>query len=429
MAICHLSDNIFADQEVYDLKGIVGSLESARMRLAGMKVGEIVEILNALGKRMVSDPDLRALEGASYMSIWLRRESLESMCRLSLRDPGYLDGFVETSGKSKMTAQPRGVACHWLANNVPTLGFFSVMMALLTKNASLVKVSETNLGVLREVLSALQGIRLEKDGKALDGAMLTGCVALVSFPSADAALSAEMSSAADVKIIWGGAEAVSGVMALPQKEGCESLVFGPKYSFGVFDAGMVRSEAFKEELRQVATDIVLFNQMACSSPQVLFFEKGGRDLKEIARMLGEAFEKVSPRLLRAPMPEGLCIEVIAARWRYLLDEGRDVVSAKGLDWTILLDRDEGLAEPVQGRCVFLREVDQIEQVLPLVNRRIQAIVAGIEDGGRRERFARLATFAGADRIVAPGHAHEFVLPWDGMLALDRMVRWVSLRGD
>ena len=34
---------------------------------------------------------------------------------------------------------------------------------------------------------------------------------------------------------------------------------------------------------------------------------------------------------------------------------------------------------------------------------------------------------GADRVVPVGKLHDFDLPWDGVLPLNRLVRWVLLR--
>jgi hypothetical protein len=121
--------------------------------------------------------------------------------------------------------------------------------------------------------------------------------------------------------------------------------------------------------------------------------------------------------------------IINARATYLLSEGKDCVAPKDLGWTILINRDPTLEEPVQGKCIFVKEIDAVEEVIPLVNHRIQAITIGIPDRAKREAFARQATYRGADRIVIPGTIHDFTLPWDGIMTLNRLVRWVILRNN
>ena len=110
----------------------------------------------------------------------------------------------------------------------------------------------------------------------------------------------------------------------------------------------------------------------------------------------------------------------------LLAHDKDVVAPEGLDWTILISRDPGFEEPIHGGCIFIKEVEDINEVLPHITRKIHAIVLVTVDEKRGEAFAKIATERGADRIVLPGAAHDFVLPWDGVMALNRLVRWTIL---
>ena len=45
----------------------------------------------------------------------------------------------------------------------------------------------------------------------------------------------------------------------------------------------------------------------------------------------------------------------------------------------------------------------------------------------RRAFAEAVSARGVDRIVPLGRMHDFDLPWDGVLALNRLVRWVILK--
>ena len=78
-----------------------------------------------------------------------------------------------------------------------------------------------------------------------------------------------------------------------KKTTCKDLIFGPKYSFAVFDKSAIESDDFEEYLENLVTDIIAFNQKACSSPQVLFLEKSKLPIEEIAQMLSQKFEKIN----------------------------------------------------------------------------------------------------------------------------------------
>ncbi len=76
-----------------------------------------------------------------------------------------------------------------------------------------------------------------------------------------------MSLKADARIVWGGKSAVDSISFLPKKTTCKDIIFGPKYSFAVFDKSAIESNDFEEYLENLVTDIIAFNQKACSSPK------------------------------------------------------------------------------------------------------------------------------------------------------------------
>lgn len=419
-------DGEFKDAEFENFDKIAASVSENRAGLAGLPLKAIIELLDRLGRSIIKDRRLATLDGASYISLWLHRDNLERICRLNFGNNSFPDGFLDSGNGFKMMAQPRGVVCHWVASNVPTLSFFSLIMGILTKNGNVLKVSEENKDILIALIRCLSELKADLDGKEHSGMDIVKAISVVSFDSKETAHSEAFSMIADCKIIWGGGDSVKSITALPQKETCETIPFGPKYSFGVFDRASVEGADFRAALKKTLQDILLFNQMACSSPQVLFFEKSGKPLKEIAQIMEEEFKRMPKQLLGRPIPQYIASKIVNARGMYMLSEDRDVVASEGLDWTILISNEPGLEEPIHGGCIFIKEVGDIDEVLPHITRKIQAIVMVTADEKKGEAFARKATEKGADRIVLPGAAHDFVLPWDGIMALNRLVRWTIL---
>jgi len=419
-------DGEAGDIEFENFDKIAASIADNRAKLIGFPLRAIIELLSQLGRSIIKDKQLAALEGASYISLWLRRDNLERICRLNFGNNSFPDGFVESGNGFKMMAQPRGIVCHWVASNVPTLSFFSLVMGVLSKNGNVLKVSEENKDVLIALIKGLSDLKVDVDGREYSGRDIAKAISVVSFESRETAHSEAFSLIADCKIIWGGGDSVRSITALPQKETCEVIPFGPKYSFGVFDRGSVEGADFRAALRKTLQDVLLFDQMACSSPQVLFFEKSGKPLREIAQIMQEEFGHLPQHLLGRPIPQYIASRIVNARGMYMLSDDKDVVAPEGLDWTILISRDPGFEEPIHGGCIFIKEVEDINEVLPHITRKIQAIVLVTVDEKRGEAFAKIATERGADRIVLPGAAHDFVLPWDGVMALNRLVRWTIL---
>jgi hypothetical protein len=277
-------------------------------------------------------------------------------------------------------------------------------------------------------LKHLDEIEVEFDGERYSGRDIVKAISIVSFDGKNYEDSKKFSLIADCKIIWGSSEAVSAVTALPQKEHCEIISFGPKYSFAVFDREYIESDHFEEALENSVMDIAIFNQMACSSPQVIFFEKNNYfTIKEIAQRMKFYFEKLPERLLTQYIPQEMASRIINARGMYLLDENKDILKSDDLAWTIFIDDAINLEEPVQGKCIFIKEIDEVDKVLDLITRKIQAMSVCILNPDKKREFAKTATYKGVDRIVMPGKIHDFDLPWDGILTLNRLVRWVILK--
>jgi hypothetical protein len=429
MITCYLKEGEFEENQYQDFEEIVRSVNICREALAAMPLDAIIKILDALGKNVLKKPEINTLPGVSYISLWLRRENLDRICKVNYSDKRYLDGFCKNETNVLMMAQPRGIVCHWIAANMPTLGFFSIVQAVLSKNGSMVKMPKEYVPLILSILRELPAISAEYEGTTYSGKTVLAAIAVVTFEGRSTGVSEKFSLAADCRIIFGGSEAVRAISHLPCRDHCETIIFGPKYSFAVFDRDYIESDGFKKALDAFVKDVAVFNQMACSSPHVLFLEKSRYPHETVVSWMSDAFERLPAALLNQEISSGLSANIINARARYLLSDGKNCVAPRDLGWTILIDRDVGLEEPIQGKCIFTKEIDTVDEIIPLVNHKIQAVSIGILDPKKREAFARQVTSRGADRIVVPGTMHDFILPWDGIMTLNRLVRWVILRNN
>jgi len=429
MITCHLVEGKFETRLCQGFDEITQSVNTGREALAVIPLDAIIKILDALGKRVLKNPEINTLPGVSYISLWLRRENLDRICRVNYSDKRYLDGFCQSETNILMMAQPRGIVCHWIAANMPTLGFFSIVQAILSKNGSMVKMPGEYVTLILSILRELPEISVDYEGTTYSGKSLLDAIAIVTFEGKSTRVSEKFSLAADCRIIFGGSEAVRAISRLPCRDHCETIIFGPKYSFTVFGREYIESDGFKRSLDQLAKDVAVFNQMACSSPHVVFVEKSRYSVEVIASWLRDSFERLPGALRNQEISSGLSAKIINARARYLLSDGKNCVAPGDLGWTILIDQEICLEEPIQGKCIFTKEITSVDEVIPLVNHKIQAVSIGILDPAKREAFARQVAYRGADRIVIPGTIHDFILPWDGIMTLNRLVRWVILRNN
>ena len=410
------------------LERLASDLRAGQERLRAAPLADLIGLCDAAGQAWTEPGSEEARMVASlaigFLPLWLRRGNLEPLMDQSLRgDRGAVDGFVPLVPERgrRFRAQPRGLAVHWVAGNVPLLGMISVIQGLLTKNANLVKVSRQNAGILPYFLAALGRARYRRpDGEELSGTLLTDAVGAIYMDREDAAA---LSTLADVRVAWGGREAVESILNLPRRFGTEDIVFGPKTSFVVVGAEMLASEASARPVAAlVARDTVALGQRGCNSPHTVFVERGGPlDPAAFASLLGEELCRAAGQSPPDVAPQE-AFEILSSRAEY--DMRGQAWYGGGVRWSVFYsDEDRGLAAPCYGRTLFVRPVDSVLDVAALCS--VNTQTAGLALGGRRLEVAEALTARGVERCPEVGRMALYEAPWDGMYPMDRMVRWVS----
>jgi hypothetical protein len=403
---------------------IIESINAQRERLAKIPIDHLVALIADFAARLLCDPHTRSLEGCMFLSAWLGSNNLKQLLELNINgNPAYLDGFV-THGRNYLAAKPQGLAAMWMAGNVATLPMFSLISALLAKNVCLLKLAYAEPEGTDRILAVLA----EAHAGDFSGADLLDAAAIVWFDYRNRELNEQMSLAADVKIIWGGAEAIKAITALPRREHCGEIIFGPKYSIGVIDRQKLESQPEKldEIVAAFVRDIAIFDQRACSAPQTIFVERNAKlSLRKVGELFAKHFAKLPPKSGLDPYTT---MQIVNVRAAWAMDEAKDVIaSADGANWTVCLDSEISLKPAVQSRTIFLTEVESWQQVIPLLSPKVQTVGIAFGIGDDTMKFANAATLAGVARCVRPGLMNNHESPWDGKLLINQLVRWVMLK--
>ena len=413
---------------VVNLESLVSALRAGQERLRAAPIADLIGLCDAAGQAWTQPGSDTARTigrlAIGFLPLWLRRGNLEPLVAQALRgDAGALDQFVSSNPATgrRYRAQPRGLLVHWVAGNVPLLGMISVIQGLLTKNANLVKVSRQNAGILPYFLAALAQVRYRRpDGQEIAGTLLTDAVAAIY---TDHRAAAALSALADVRVAWGGREAVEAIMNLPRRFGTEDIVFGPKTSFVVVGAEMLAGEPSARRIAAlVARDTVALGQRGCNSPHTVFVERGGSlDPAAFASLLGEELCHAARHAPPDVAPEE-AFRILG--WRAEYDMRGQAWYGEGVGWSVFYSgEDRGLATPCYGRTLFVRPVDDVFEVAALCS--VNTQTAGLALGGGRLELAEALTARGVERCPEVGRMSLYEAPWDGLFPMDRMVRWVS----
>jgi len=356
--------------------------------------------------------------GIPFLRMWFRRGTLEPIIARELGPNGLYGGWNE-NGHAKCKAFPVGVVGHWPAGNVEIQPILSMTCALLGGNAALVRIPSGLVELTQRLMEKL----VESDPSQI----LAGRIFMAAFDHGRRDLQEAMAQVVDGAMIWGGEEAVLQIRGLPFPHWARVAVFGPRMSVAAMDAGAWGNADQRDAwCLRIARDVWQFDQQACSSPQVLFLEKGnGKSTTQFVAALRQAFETENRAHPRQTMPAALTSAICQARASWLLkDTGHQAFFPQAPDWTLLLGSGSDIPQPTQGKTLTVLEVDDLFDPVSKLDGNVQTLGLGIADPEKEEKLALLAGKKGVDRIVKLGRMHVFVPPWDGMDLIRPMVRMV-----
>ena len=417
------------------LKTIISSLNDRLSWLRRQPVDALIGLMGEVVKKWSGPDNTRTArlreQGMAFLSSWCTPEHLTRLVTVGLRgNRMHIDAFLPVLGSKvqMQRATSRGLVCHWLAGNVQVLGMFALVQSILAKNVNLLKISSRDEGVFRTMLSGFEGTEFTTPGGyTLKGDDLLETIAVVYFKHTDDMLGHIMSRAADVRIGWGGREAVQTVAGYPSSFDCEDVILGPKLSYSVIACEQLNDERKAKKLvRKVAVDCSVFDQTGCASPHNVFVERGGAiSPGQFAELLAGGMKKSALQIPKgATSPEQVAaIHSIRGVYDFV---GR-VFAGNDSTWTVLYSDDANLHKPVYSRVVFVHPVDHIDDALCHIDENTQTIGLAAE-GAKALSFANKAVEAGAMRLPDCGKMLNFESPWDGVYILERLVRWNTLGG-
>jgi len=406
------------------LEQIIYSLKQEQTWLRNQPIDALIGLIGqAASKWAEAKGELASLKdnGLGFLANWCSAEHLNRISTIGLRGNRFhSEQYLSLQGSRKefIKANQRGLVCHWLAGNVQVLGMFALVQSILTKNVNLLKISSRDDGVFIKLLSAFKDIDfITRGGYRITGNDLLKTISIVYFEHTNTDSGKLMSKSANVRIAWGGREAVETVASYPKNYDTEDIIFGPKISFSVIaNDVLVDDRAAKKLARKVAVDSSIFDQTGCASPHNLYIEEGGAiSPLKFTEYLSTAMAKVA---LQIPKGE-TSVEQISSihSIRGLYDFKGRVWGSSDSTWTVLFDEEKFLSPPVYSRVITVHSVIHINEALAFVTDDIQTI--GIAaTGAKGLQFAERAAAAGVMRCPDLGKMLNFESPWDGIILMD-----------
>ncbi len=389
-----------------DVDELLSELDGAD-RLA---VGDarVVDFLVRFARKLLAPAVARRFPELASLGFFLRRGEIAKAL-----------STMETSGDALRF--PRGLVFHVPPANVDTIFVYSWALSALAGNPNVVRISSRSAGAAETVLEALNEALSEADP------VIARTQRMVTY-GRDDAVTAALSAACELRVIWGGDGSVNALRKFPLKPSARDLTFPDRASFAAVSvAGW--TNATPEQRREAVTgfynDSYWFDQAACSSPRTLFWvgaeDKAARE--EFRTLLAEVVAAkhfvVEPAMAvqKRVSAYGVAAEGHASEIRFT---GNAVA-------TLELSSPADVPREWLGVGTFPQAaLTTLADLTPIVGRKDQTLSLFGFDRAEVVDFVRGLGGRGVDRVVPFGSALSFAAVWDGYDLLAEFSRLTTI---
>lgn len=377
-----------------------------------------IRFLDKVSQSILKTRSIRQYPELISLAYWLRKGNIISIA----------SDFQKSIDAQKQVVVPRGLAFHIAPSNVDSIFMYSFSLSLLAGNINIVRVTQNISKQLRLLFDVLRSV-IQNDRNveiARTNIFLTY--------QHDKSISAVFSSLADVRIIWGGNETISTIRSLPSKPTTKDIAFADKFSYCVIKSSaylQLSGEGHKELGRLFFNDAYWFDQMACSSPRIVYFIGSTNNC-----------EKASDKFwctLTKELEERRITDTMSIAIKKLAFVYESVINKVNLKKPPIIkfdfptvarlsenQRDSISSIPCGGgffyEC-FLKEIDDLSQT---VKQNDQTITYFGFEKKKLLEFIHALRGKGVDRVVPIGEAMNFSPVWDGYLLMNELTKRVTI---
>jgi hypothetical protein len=393
--------------ETINASGLVARLTAARRSPAAPFAPERLALIARVSERLLRRGGPPVSPFITHFAFWTRRAALEA---LGANFAGRLP--------PQTLARPRGLVFHLPPQNVETVFLYSWVLSYLAGNANVTRVPTEFSSAIRLVCEMFLA-ELAPEGAATQFFVQYG---------ATGALNRAISAESDARVVWGGDAKVAAFAPLPLRGGGKAIWFGDRSSFCVMKGSAVTAldeAGIRALASRVANDVFIFDQMACSSPHVLYVI-GNRETHgaAIEALLG-AVSSLTPGSDVGAGTGQFMRKMVVAFYAAAIGDAEAIAWRNSGLTTVTTRPATRHEERVGGGFLWVNFIDGISGIKAMARERDQTITHFGFSAEELGELAQAVAHSGVSRLVAAGKALDFDSVWDGYdlpFELTRLVR-------
>ena len=312
----------------------------------------------------------------------------------------------------------RGLIFHIAPSNVPINFAYSFLFGLLSGNTNIVKISSKEYEQVNIVCSEIEQLFQEEKFKQIKDTN-----AFIRYSNIDE-ITAYISSISDGRVIWGGDKTITHIRKFPIKIRGVEIVFADRYSICILNSDAVL-DLNDSELQKLSdkfyNDTYLFDQNACSSPQIIFWY--GKNIEKEKNIFWNSIKHSAEKYDLAPIK---VVDKYTDMLTNILQDNVKKVEMYGNEIYCL--ETEKIQDNLNGRFGLFYEysIDELSEIADTIRDKCQTITYFGIDKNKIISSLINKNISGVDRIVPVGMALDMNVIWDGYDIVKELSRVIDI---
>lgn len=374
----------------------------------------VIDFLEELSRLILKDRTINRFPEIVALGFWLRKSNIQRLKNENFH-------LLETK---KYRLSPRGKVLHICPSNVDTMFVYSLVVSLLVGNKNILRLSsKTEEPQITKIFTHI-GYLIESKYQ-----LLSSYINIVKY-ARNEEINKSLSLKVNARIIWGGDQTIRTFKNISTQPRCKDIVFPDRLSLMLLKSKEILeldSKGLDEFMNLFQNDSYTFNQLGCSSPQIVMFLGTHDDASQAVEIIVKNLTKIITRT-------NFDISSIASlKFNKMVEDSVDDIleNKTGNNVVTFIDIDEKAIihklKSCGGGYFYKRIIKKLTDIQGFNHSKIQTITHfGLTDN-EISQLSEISYGEGIDRIVPIGKALEFDYLWDGYNLFEELSRKVAIR--